>query len=80
VSLTARLVDGAVEPDRRELVEMHLLACPACLGHLGKVRDLRAVLGDLPDRHPGPDLRRVPEHLLTLATNAGRARTDRTGA
>ncbi|MDG4827854.1 zf-HC2 domain-containing protein [Solwaraspora sp. WMMD1047] len=78
VSLTARLVDGAVEPDRRELVEMHLLVCPACLAHLGKVRDLRAFLGDLPGQHPGPGAQQIPADLLTLATNAGRAATDRT--
>jgi len=80
VSLTARLVDGAVEPHRRELVEMHLLACPACLWHVRKVQDLRAVLSDLPDRRADPDDRRVPEHLLALAAKVGTADTDRTDA
>ncbi|MET8040068.1 zf-HC2 domain-containing protein [Micromonospora sp. NPDC005215] len=61
VSLTARLIDGTVAADRRELVELHLLVCPACLSHVGKVRDLRASLSSLPGRPP-------PEHLLTLAT------------
>ncbi|WP_433129698.1 hypothetical protein ACQPWW_05345 [Micromonospora sp. CA-240977] len=61
VSLTARLTDGAVAADRRELVELHLLVCPACLSHVGKVRDLRASLSSLPGRP-------APEHLLALAT------------
>ncbi|MET7666532.1 anti-sigma factor family protein [Micromonospora luteifusca] len=61
VSLTARLIDGTVAPDRRELVELHLLVCPACLSHVGKVRGLRAGLSSLPGRP-------APEHLLALAT------------
>jgi anti-sigma factor RsiW len=80
VSLTARLVDGAVEPHRRELVEMHLLACPACLWHVRKVRDLRAILGGLPGRGADPDGRRVPERLLALAATVGAADMERTDA
>ncbi|MFG1884936.1 anti-sigma factor family protein [Micromonospora sp. NPDC049102] len=60
VSLTARLIDGTAAPDRRELVELHLLVCPACMSHVSKVRELRTSLSSLPGRPP-------PERLLTLA-------------
>ncbi|MEU7798068.1 zf-HC2 domain-containing protein [Micromonospora arborensis] len=71
VSLTARLIDGTVAPDRRELVELHLLVCPACLSHLGKVRDLRASLSSLPGRP-------APEHLLALAAGNAAATAPKT--
>jgi hypothetical protein len=60
VGLTGRLLDGAVEPERRELVELHLLVCPPCLGHLRKLRELRTTLATLPGRA-------APEHLIALA-------------
>ncbi|WP_422734254.1 anti-sigma factor family protein [Micromonospora sp. WMMD558] len=59
VALTARLADGTVAADRRELVEMHLLACPSCLQHVRKVQLMRSSLTALPGRH-------APEHLVTL--------------
>ncbi|MGC4855558.1 anti-sigma factor family protein [Micromonospora sp. DT4] len=60
VSLTMRLIDSTVSPERRELVELHLLVCPACMGHVGKMRALRTSLSGLPGRP-------APEHLLALA-------------
>ncbi|MDM4719625.1 zf-HC2 domain-containing protein [Micromonospora sp. WMMA1363] len=53
VGLAGRLFDGAVDPGRRELVEMHLLVCPPCLDHLRKLDGVRAALSTLPGR-PAP--------------------------
>ncbi|WBB72718.1 zf-HC2 domain-containing protein [Micromonospora sp. WMMD1128] len=56
VTLTARLADGTMAADSRELVEMHLLTCPSCLQHVRKAQLVRSSLAALPGRH-------VPEHL-----------------
>ncbi|WFE38537.1 zf-HC2 domain-containing protein [Micromonospora sp. WMMD998] len=59
VTLTARLADGTVAEDTRELLEMHLLSCPACLQHVRKAQLVRSSLAALPGRH-------APEHLAAL--------------
>ncbi|AVT39702.1 anti-sigma factor [Plantactinospora sp. BB1] len=58
VRLVGNWLDGALDPEQRELVELHLLVCPPCLAYVGKVHDLRAALLSLTRPHS-------PEHLLT---------------
>ncbi|MEV0002333.1 zf-HC2 domain-containing protein [Micromonospora sp. NPDC050980] len=60
VTLTARLADGTVAADSRELVEMHLLTCPTCLRHVRKAQLVRSHLAALPGRQ-------APAHLVAPA-------------
>lgn len=45
----------------REETEMHLLVCPACVTHLGRLTELRAALRALPGAQPPAQLLSVED-------------------
>jgi hypothetical protein len=63
VELATEWMDGALAPENRVELELHLVTCDGCTAYIEQLRKTREVLGTLEEGPPEPGVRR---NLLAL--------------
>jgi anti-sigma factor RsiW len=73
VELVTDYLEGALDPERREMVQAHLRTCDGCLVYLKQMRETRDYLGHVPPE-AGSDL---PDQARRELLDAFRAENPR---